>query len=136
MIGVMENKKIAYKNAQRDISKRDPSMGVLFETLKDKMDLLLEGHESAQKRIDRLDGRMGRVEAKLDTLEVKVDILEERFEGMETKFDNLDGKFDDLSGRFDGMEVKFDALAEDVRKKGDKEEILALGNRVTKLEAI
>ena len=107
MIGVMENKKLSYKKAQSELTKRDPYMGVVLEKLNDKMELLLEGHEVAQKRIDRLDGRMGRVEAKLDNVEVKVGVLEE----------------------------KFDDLAKDVRKKFDNEDIVSLGHRVTKLEA-
>jgi len=136
MIGVMENKKILYKKAQKDLAGRDPSMGVMFETLKDKMDLLLEGHESAQKRIDRLDGRMGKVEAKLDRLDVKVDILDEKFTGMETRFDDLGTEFGDLNGKFDGLGEKFDDLARDVRNKADKEDVVVLGQRVTKLETI
>jgi chromosome segregation ATPase len=115
MIGVMENKKLSYEEAQNGLKKRDPYSGVILETLKDKMDLLLEGHETAQKRIDRLDGRMGRVEAKLDKVEIKVDILQEKVDGMDAKLDNL---------------------AKDIGKKVGKSEDLALGNRVTKLEAI
>ena len=88
------------------MAERDPSMGVILETLNDNMKLLLEGHEVMQTRIDKLDIRMGRVEGKIDNLEVK----------------------------FDAMEEKFDDLAKDVRQKADKKDVIALANRVTKLE--
>jgi len=65
----MENKKIPYKRAEKVLAKRDSYVGVVLEEMGDKLKILLEGNEMAQKRIDRLDGRVGALEGRVDRLE-------------------------------------------------------------------
>jgi hypothetical protein len=43
MIGVMENKKIPYKLAEKVVAERDPYVGVVLEDVKDKFKTVLEG---------------------------------------------------------------------------------------------
>ena len=62
-------------------------------------------------------------------LEIKSTVTEEHLVKLEGKIIKLDGKFDRLDKKFDG-------LAEDVRGKADKEDVIAVRNRVTKLEVI
>lgn len=138
MIGVMENKKISNKKTR----KLPSSDGMMLEMLNDKIDLIIEGQDGTDSRIDQLSGRFGRLEDKVIRLEIRSSITEEHLVGLEGKFDGLNNKFDDLNGKFDGLDNKFDDLngkfddlAGDVRKKADREEVVALGNRVAKLEA-
>ena len=145
MIGVMEKKKISHKKTQ----KLPSSDGMMLERLNDKIDLIIEGQDGTDSRIDQLSGRFGRLEDKVIRLDIRSSITENHLVGLEGKiieldgkFDGLNNKFDDLNGKFDGLDNKFydlngkfDDLAGDVRKKADREEVVALGNRVAKLEA-
>ena len=69
MIGVMENKKIPYKRAEKVVAERDPYVGVVLEDVRDKFKTVIEGYDLVQKRIDRLDNRVGKLEVSISQLE-------------------------------------------------------------------
>ncbi len=125
MIGVMENKKISNKKKQ----KTSFSDGMMSEVLNDKMDLIIEGQTGTNESIDALSGRFSQLEDKVMRLEVKSMLTEEHLVGLKGKLIKVDGKLDKLDKKFDG-------LAGDLRRKADKEAIVALGHRVEKIEAI
>ena len=105
------------------------SDGMMFEMLNDKIDLIIEGQGGTDSRIDQLSGRFGGVEDKVVHLEIRSSITEEHLTG-------LKGKIIELDRKFDRLDKKFDDLADDVHGKADKDEVVAIGNRMKKLEAI
>jgi len=106
MIGVMENKKIAYKNARKIAAEKDPYVGVLLEELRDQYKVLTEGQNAMEDRMDHFDTKLTRVEIKVDKVGIRMDTLGD----------------------------KFDDLAMDIKGKADKKEVIVLNHRVTKLE--
>lgn len=121
MMVAMEKKKISHKHERRDPLEKDSYVGMMMERVSDKLDLVLEDVEGIHIKIDRLDGRVDNLEATTSHTDIEVGIIRERLDTLETKFE--------------GMEVKFDVLAEDVRQKSDKKDVINLNHRVTKLES-
>jgi ribosome assembly protein YihI (activator of Der GTPase) len=107
MIVVMENKKMSYEEAQKALAEQDRYVGVVLEALNDKVDVLVEGQEAMEVRMDRFDGRMNRLEVKVDHLDTEVVVIRE----------------------------KLDVVVDDINKKAEKRDFIALEHRVKKLEA-
>ena len=106
MIGIMKNKNLK----EEIIAAMDEGFrhhGVLLEEMRDNINILIDGQEILHGRVDRLDGRMNRIEAKVDRLEVEVG----------------------------SVNTKIDTIVHKMSDKAEKEEVIALEHRVTKLEA-
>lgn len=50
-------------------------MGVLSEDFQHKLEIVIEGHQMLNEKIDRLDGRVDNLEGRLDSLEGKLDAV-------------------------------------------------------------
>ncbi len=56
--------------------------GTLSEDFQHKLDLVVEGHQVLDVKIDRLDARMGRLENRMGGLENRMDGLEGKVDGI------------------------------------------------------
>ena len=62
-------------------------IGIMSEDFQHKLDIVVEGHQMLNEKIDRLDGRMNSLEGKVDRLEVRLDRVEVRLDRVEVKID-------------------------------------------------
>lgn len=64
--------------------------GVLLERMDSKLDLVVEGHGTLDKKIDDLTENMNQ---KFFEVDQKFGIVKERFDGMDARFDTVDERF-------------------------------------------
>jgi len=74
--------------------------GMLLDNFQHKLDIVVEGHQMLDEKIDRLDERV-------DGMDAKINRLDERVGGMDAKIDRLDE-------RLVRVEKKVDGVAEDL----------------------
>src|SRR3989344_2454641 len=111
-------KKDRVKNESASIKELDQQgLGVLLEHMDSKLDLVVEGHEALDKKIDNMA------------------------ENMSQKFFEVDQKFDIMKERFDTVDEKFSVVFEelhlirsDLKEKVSREEFIVLEKRVLMLE--
>lgn len=77
---------------------------ILLEDISGKFDLILEGHTSLDRKMDRIHEELTE---KIEINNIKVDALSNRMERLERKVDGLEHKVD-------GLEHKIDAVAADL----------------------
>jgi hypothetical protein len=125
----MENKKIfeqlAYTVAKKVAAEKDRRHGVILEDIQGKFQVLVEGQEAMESRMDGFDTRLGRIETKVDKLDVRMCDIEVRMEGVETRLEGVETRLG---------AVETGLLTIGIAQKVDKKEAIALGRRVTKLE--
>jgi len=99
---------------------------ILLEDIRDKFDLVLEGHAALDKKIDlRFDQLNEKIEintVKIDALHQKVkensqkiDVLDKKVEQNSRKIDALDKKVEQNSRKIDALDKKVDAVAADLK---------------------
>lgn len=84
-----------HRPEELSIERLDIKMGVLFEEMRGKLSLLIEGYTG-------LDGRLVRIEERMERLEKRTD---EGFIEMDYKFEHVFGKLDAIEGRLDRHQV-------------------------------
>jgi chaperonin cofactor prefoldin len=84
---------------------------VLLEDIKGKVELILEGHASLDKKIDNVHDDLSE---KIQLNSIKIDALGNRMDSLERKFDGLERKVDGLEHKVDNLEHKLDGVAADL----------------------
>lgn len=77
---------------------------ILLEDISGKFDLILEGHTSLDRKMDRIHEELTE---NIEINNIKIDALSNRMERLELKVDGLEHKVD-------GLEHKIDAVAADL----------------------
>lgn len=77
---------------------------ILLEDISGKFDLILEGHTSLDRKMDRIHEELTE---NIEINNIKIDALSNRMERLERKVDGLEHKVD-------GLEHKIDAVAADL----------------------
>jgi hypothetical protein len=93
------------------------------------------GFRAVDARFQGVDSQMRGQGVLLEKMQGDIDILVEGQEVLNGQVDRLDGRMGCVEEKLDRMDVKLDVLADDVRKKADREEVHALERRVIHLEA-
>ncbi len=93
------------------------------------------GFHAVDARFQGVDSQMRGQGVLLEKMQGDIDILVEGQEVLNGQVDRLDGRMGCVEEKLDRMDVKLDVLADDVRKKADREEVHALERRVIHLEA-
>lgn len=91
---------------------------ILLEDISGKFDLILEGHTSLDRKMDRIHEELTEnIEInniKIDALSNRMERLERKVDGLEHKVDGLERKVDGLEHKVDGLEHKIDDVAADL----------------------
>ena len=103
------------------------NLEIILEDIREKFDLVLEGHSSLHKRIDKaeqnLNDKISLVDFKVGVLNQKIDgvdkKLSEKIDGVDKKLsEKIDSVRDELGQKIDNVEAglseKIDAVAEDL----------------------
>jgi len=81
------------------------NLEILLEDIRGKFDLVLEGHSSLHKRIDKAEQNLN---DKISLVDFKVGVLDKKIDGIH---DKLDKKIDDVR---DELGQKIDSVATDL----------------------
>lgn len=139
-MGSWKTKKIfeqlAYKIAREVAAEKDRRHGVILEDIQGKFQILKEGQEAMENRMDRFDGRLARVEDKIDGMDARLTMVESRIDGIDVWLDKIDIRIDKIDVRMDRMDGKIDGIVTGVAGKVDKKEMGVLRHRVAKLERL
>ncbi len=125
-----KSKKLIKKSTQTE-----RQFGVLLEDIDSKIDLLVEGHQATDKKIDKNHQEFR--EFKEETT-YKIDLLVEGHQATDKKIDKVDKKVDDLRGEMNyKFEIVFDELhliRNELKEKVGRDEFIVLEKRVAALE--
>ena len=88
------------KKTQKNNAKMASANKVLIEHFDAKFDLLLDGYEMTNKKIDDLKNEMNK----------RFDAVDERFEKVDERFATIDERFERVDERFAAIDDKFDAV--------------------------
>jgi hypothetical protein len=69
-------------------------IGILSEDFQSKLDIVVEGHQMLNGKIDRMDQGLERVEERLEKVEVKVDALDSKVNALDSKVSGMDKKLE------------------------------------------
>ena len=92
------------------------NLEILLEDIRGKFDLVLEGHSSLHKRIDKAEQNLN---DKISLVDFKVGVLDKKIDDVHDKLDKkIDGVHDKLDKKIDGVRdelgQKIDAVAADL----------------------
>lgn len=88
---------IKKKNDKKETSSLKRQFGVVLEDINSKIDLVVEGHQGLNQKIDVLDE--------------KVDVLDKKVEGLDRKIDKVDEKLEDFRKE---VNYKFDVVFDEL----------------------
>jgi len=118
-------KKDRVKNESASIKELDQQgLGVLLEHMDSKLDLVVEGHEALDKKIDNLAENMSQ----------KFSEVDQKFEIVKERFDAVDARFDAVDERFSSVFEELHLIRSDLKEKVSREEFIVLEKRVLMLE--
>jgi len=124
---------------------KDRQFGMILESIDSKLDLVVEGHETLDVKIDKVDAKVEDLRTemnyKFEVVFEKFDEVDKRFEDVDKRFDEVDKRFEDVDKRFNEVDKRFDEVTDELRiirnelkEKVGRDEFLALEKRVIILE--
>jgi hypothetical protein len=99
-------------------------LGVLLEQMDSKLDLVVESHESLDRKIDALEKNINQ---KFFEVDQKFGIVNERL-------DTVDERFDAVDERFTTVLEELHLIRNDLKEKVSREEFIILEKRVLTIE--
>ena len=102
----------------------EQGFGVLLEGIDSKLDLVVEGHQTLDKKIDNLQGEMNE---RFKEVDYKFGVVFERFNEVDARFNEVDAKFETV---FDELHL----IRNELKEKVSRDEFLILEKRVVMLE--
>jgi tetrahydromethanopterin S-methyltransferase subunit G len=110
-------KKLKTKNQKKELSQIERHFGVILEDIDSKLDLVVEGHQTLDKKIDRHYGEFQEFRKEVDY----------KFEIVFEKFDEVDKRFDEVTG-------ELRVIRNELKEKVGRDEFILLEKRVAALE--
>jgi tetrahydromethanopterin S-methyltransferase subunit G len=124
-------KKLKTKNQKKELSQIERHFGVILEDIDSKLDLVVEGHQTLDKKIDRHYGEFQEFRKEVD---YKFEIVFEKFDEVDKRFDEVDKKFDEVDKRFDEVTGELRVIRNELKEKVGRDEFILLEKRVAALE--
>ncbi|MTW21266.1 hypothetical protein [Allochromatium palmeri] len=81
------------------------------EELKHQRELMLQGFEQVDKRIEQVDKRLDLMKADMDKrLDLMKADMDKRFEQVDKRFEQVDKRFEQIDKRFEQVDKRFDEM--------------------------
>jgi archaellum component FlaC len=90
--------------AKKNISVSERHFGVVLEDIDSKLDIVVEGHQALDKKIEDFKNETGE---RFDEVDYKFEIVFEKFDEIDTRFKSVDARFDEVDARFDKIDIRF-----------------------------
>ncbi|MBN2198092.1 hypothetical protein JW698_02815 [Candidatus Wolfebacteria bacterium] len=120
---VVKNKKTT-KKPINEISLIERHFGVVLENMDSKLDLVVEGQQALDKKIDKNHQEFKEFRKETDY----------KFEVVFEKFDEVDKRFEQVDKRFDEVADELHIIRNELKEKVSRDEFLFLEKRVIALE--
>ena len=103
-------------------------MGVLLEQMDGKIDLLVEGHQKLNEKIDRVDGKVDDLKKEMD---YKLGVVVDELHRVDKKVDDLKKEGD---YRFEIVLDELHIIRDDLKERVSRERFAILEKRVSTIE--
>jgi septation ring formation regulator EzrA len=148
----MKKSKKLIGKSKKELPQTERHFGVILEDIDSKLDLVVEGHQVLDKKIEDFRGEVNEkfkevdykfevVFEKFDEVDKKFDEVDKKFDEVDKRFDEVDKRFDEVDKRFDEVDKRFDEVAGELRvirhelkEKVGRDEFILLEKRVAALE--
>jgi len=124
---------IKKKINKKQLSPSERHFGVVLEDIDSKLDLLVEGHQGLNNKIEELDVKVDRLNSKVEELDIKVDAVDRKVDVVDRKVENLRTEMDYK------FELTFDELRlirNELKEKVGRDEFALLEKRIVALEKL
>lgn len=112
--------------------------GVVLENIDSKLDLVVEGHQALDKKIDsnhqEFQEFRKEVDYKFEVVFEKFDEVDKRFEQVDRRFEQIDRRFEQIDRRFDEVAGEIRIVRHELKEKIGRDEFILLEKRVAILE--
>ncbi|MEK7147196.1 MAG: hypothetical protein AAB772_02995 [Patescibacteria group bacterium] len=104
------------KKIKKELSSAERGFGVILEDIDSKLDLVVEGHQVLDKKIDGVD-------AKVDNLQKEIDY---KFDVVFEKFGEIDQRFEQVDQQFSEVKDELHLIRNDLKEKVSRDEFVLL----------
>jgi septation ring formation regulator EzrA len=143
----MKKSKKLIGKSKKELPQTERHFGVVLEDIDSKLDLVVEGHQVLDKKIEDFRGEVNEkfkeVDYKFEIVFEKFDEVDKKFDEVDKRFDEVDKRFDEVDKRFDEVDKRFDEVAGELRvirhelkEKVGRDEFILLEKRVAALEKL
>ncbi len=134
----MAKKKAKKKINKKQLSPPERHFGMVLEDIDSKLDLVVEGHQGLDKKIEDFRKETGE---RFDEMDYKFEIVFEKFDEIDAQFNKVDERFNKVDERFDNVDAQFNNVKDELyiirnelKEKVGRDEFTLLEKRVIALE--
>ena len=124
---------IKKKINKKQLPSPERHFGVVLEDIDSKLDLLVEGYQGLNNKVEELDVKVDRLNSKVEELDIKVDAVDRKVDVLDRKVENLRTEMDYK------FELTFDELRlirNELKEKVGRDEFALLEKRIVALEKL
>lgn len=109
------------------------------EELKHQRELMLQGFEMSDKRLEQIDKRFDQMEKRFEQVDKRFEQVEKRFEQIDKRFEQMEKRFEQIDKHFEVMDKRFEQFEKHltlVTQRMDRLMFWSLGLTVSAVIAI
>ncbi|MEK7146815.1 MAG: hypothetical protein AAB772_01005 [Patescibacteria group bacterium] len=119
------------KKIKKELSSAERGFGVILEDIDSKLDLVVEGHQVLDKKIDGVDAKVDNLQKEMN---YKFDVVFEKFGEIDQRFEQVDQRFEQIDQQFSEVKDELHLIRNDLKEKVSRDEFVLLEKRVAILE--
>ena len=116
---------------KKQLSTSERYLGVVLEDIDSKLDLVVEGHQGLDKKIDKNHKEFQDFRKEVN---YKFDVVFEKFDEIDVQFKNVDTQFKNVDTQFSDVKDELHIIRNELKEKISRDEFALLEKRVMALE--